>query len=154
MNRIVQALFFAPLRFLTVGCFLFFAFPLSVSATELINDGWSDGESAVFQGGFAAGESAAVRLMPPGPCPCVLNGVSVLIGGAPGNADIGLRIWDDSVAVSGKGKTATKNVASAGLIIPTAPTMKTCSSLSAAWKAGMAGSRSATSLSMRVLART
>ena len=65
-------------------------------AGELKNDAWPPTLSAAFQGGFVAGEAAAVRLTPPGPCPCPLNGVSVLIGGASGTADVGLRIWDDS----------------------------------------------------------
>ena len=63
---------------------------------ELKNDSWPPSLVAHFQGGFEAGESAAVRLTPVGPCPCTVDGVSVLIGGAPGSADFGLRIWDDS----------------------------------------------------------
>lgn len=62
---------------------------------ELKNDSWPASLVAHFQGGFAAGERAAVRLIPPGPCPCPISGVSVLIGGAAGFADVGLRIWDD-----------------------------------------------------------
>jgi hypothetical protein len=65
-------------------------------ANELKNDSWPPSLAAHFQGGFVVGEAAAVRLVPPGPCPCVLNGVSVLIGGAPGFGDFGLRIWDDA----------------------------------------------------------
>jgi len=64
-------------------------------SNELKNDSWWPYLVAHFQGGFLAGESAAVRLTPVGPCPCTVDGVSVLIGGAPGFADIGLRIWDD-----------------------------------------------------------
>ncbi len=63
---------------------------------ELKNDSWSPTLVAHFQDGFVAGETAAVRMTPVGPCPCSVDGVSVLIGGAPGFADIGLRIWDDS----------------------------------------------------------
>jgi uncharacterized damage-inducible protein DinB len=37
----------------------------------LANDGWVSGESVGFQAGFASGESAAVRLDPVGPCPCL-----------------------------------------------------------------------------------
>jgi len=65
-------------------------------ANELKNDSWPPSLVAHFQGGFEVGESAAVRLTPVGPCPCTVDGVSVLIGGAPGFVDIGLRIWDDS----------------------------------------------------------
>ena len=63
---------------------------------ELKNDSWPPSLVAHFQEGFVAGESAAVRMTPVGPCPCSIDGVSVLIGGAPGFADIGLRIWDDN----------------------------------------------------------
>jgi hypothetical protein len=65
-------------------------------ANELKNDSWPASLVAHFQEGFVAGESAAVRLVPPGPCPCTVGAVSVLIGGAPGTGDFGLRIWDDS----------------------------------------------------------
>jgi hypothetical protein len=67
-----------------------------VAVNELKNDSWPPSLVAHFQAGFAAGETAAVRLLPPGPCPCSVDAASVLIGGAPGFADIGLRIWDDS----------------------------------------------------------
>jgi len=73
-------------------------------ANELKNDSWPPSLIAHFQGGFAAGESAAVRLVPPGPCPCPVNGVSVLIGGAPGFANIGLRIWDDNALTDDPGE--------------------------------------------------
>jgi hypothetical protein len=72
-------------------------------ADELKNDAWPPSLAAHFQGGFLAGESAGIRLTPPGPCPCPINGVSVLIGGAPGFADIGLRIWDDSALTDSPG---------------------------------------------------
>lgn len=72
-------------------------------ADEVKNDSWPPSLAAHFQGGFLAGESAAVRMVPPGPCPCVLNGVNVLIGGAPGSADFGLRIWDDSALTTSPG---------------------------------------------------
>ncbi len=64
--------------------------------TELANDGWVDGQAAAFQGGFVAGETAAVRLVPPGPCPCSLDAVRFLFGGASGTEDVTLRIWNDS----------------------------------------------------------
>ena len=70
---------------------------------ELKNDSWPPSLVAHFQGGFEAGESAAVRLTPAGPCPCTVDGVSVLIGGAPGSADFGLRIWDDSALIDAPG---------------------------------------------------
>ncbi len=64
--------------------------------TELANDGWVDGQLAAFQAGFVAGETAAARLVPPGPCPCRLDAVRFLFGGALGTQDVILRIWDDS----------------------------------------------------------
>lgn len=64
--------------------------------TELANDGWVDGQLAAFQAGFVAGETAAARLVPPGPCPCRLDAVRFLFGGASGTHDVILRIWDDS----------------------------------------------------------
>jgi hypothetical protein len=62
----------------------------------LRNDGWEDGEVAVFQGGFVAGEIGAVRLVPTEPCPCDLNRVELLFGGSTGVATVTLRIWDDT----------------------------------------------------------
>jgi hypothetical protein len=70
---------------------------------ELKNDSWPPSLVAHFQQGFVAGETAAVRMTPVGPCPCSVDGVSVLIGGAPGFADIGLRIWDDSALTDDPG---------------------------------------------------
>lgn len=70
---------------------------------EIKNDSWPPSLVAHFQAGFAAGESAAVRLVPPGPCPCSVDLASVLIGGAPGFADIGLRIWDDAALADDPG---------------------------------------------------
>jgi hypothetical protein len=72
-------------------------------ADELKNDSWPPSLVAHFQGGFTAGEAAAVRMIPAGPCPCSVGAVSVLIGGAPGFADIGLRIWDDSTLTDDPG---------------------------------------------------
>jgi hypothetical protein len=72
-------------------------------AGEIKNDSWPPSLVAHFQAGFAAGETAAVRLVPPGPCPCSVDLASVLIGGAPGFADIGLRIWDDAAMTDDPG---------------------------------------------------
>ncbi len=62
----------------------------------LRNDGWEDGQSAAFQGGFVAGEIGAVRLVPGVACPCDLNRVELLFGGATGVRTVTLRIWDDT----------------------------------------------------------
>ena len=72
-------------------------------ADELKNDSWPPSLVAHFQGGFAAGEAAAVRMIPPGPCPCSVDAVNVLIGGASGFADIGLRIWEDGALTDDPG---------------------------------------------------
>jgi len=74
-----------------------------VLAEELKNDSWPPALVAHFQGGFLAGEAAAVRMTPAGPCPCSVDAVSVLIGGAPGFADIGLRIWEDGALTNDPG---------------------------------------------------
>ena len=71
--------------------------------TELANDGWVDGQVAAFQAGFAAGETAAARLVPPGPCPCRLDAVRFLFGGDAGTHDVILRIWDDSPGTAAPG---------------------------------------------------
>jgi hypothetical protein len=71
--------------------------------TELANDGWVDGQIAAFQGGFVAGETAAARLVPPGPCPCRLDAVRFLFGGASGTHDVILHIWNDSAGTDAPG---------------------------------------------------
>jgi hypothetical protein len=71
--------------------------------TELANDGWVDGQVAAFQGGFVAGETAASRLVPPGPCPCRLDAVRFLFGGASGTHDVILHVWDDSAGTATPG---------------------------------------------------
>jgi hypothetical protein len=59
-------------------------------------DGWTSGQVAVFQGGFVAGETAAIRLTPTGPCPCQVDEVRFLFGGGGGTHDVTIRIWDDT----------------------------------------------------------
>jgi hypothetical protein len=63
----------------------------------LANDGWRSGEAAVFGTSFVAGEIAAVRLSPTGPCPCPVAGAQLLFGGAPSTETVTLRVWDDDV---------------------------------------------------------
>jgi hypothetical protein len=63
---------------------------------DLRNDGWSSGQNAAFQAGFAPGEIAAVRLVPVEPCPCPLNRVRFLFGGDETIHTITLRVWDDA----------------------------------------------------------
>jgi hypothetical protein len=71
--------------------------------TQLANDGWIDGQTAAFQGGFVPGEIAAARLVPPGPCPCRLDAVRFLFGGASGTHDVILHVWDDSPGTDAPG---------------------------------------------------
>jgi hypothetical protein len=69
----------------------------------LANDGWVSGEPAFFQAGFEPGETAAVRLVPEGPCPCPITKVRFLFGGDAGTHDVTLRIWDDSALTDDPG---------------------------------------------------
>jgi hypothetical protein len=69
----------------------------------LANDGWVSGQNVAFQGGFAVGETAAVRLEPVGPCPCRLDKLQFLFGGAGGTLDVTFRIWDDSALTDAPG---------------------------------------------------
>ena len=71
--------------------------------TLLANDNWIDGQVVAFQGGFEPGEIAASRLVPPGPCPCRLDAVRFLFGGASGTHDVVLRVWDDSPGTDAPG---------------------------------------------------
>jgi hypothetical protein len=68
----------------------------AASAQLLANDSWVSGQPVSFQGGFVAGETAAVRLVPAGPCPCQVDEVRFLFGGSGGTHDVVLRIWDDA----------------------------------------------------------
>ena len=70
-------------------------FPAPATATELVNDGWSDGQAAVFQGGFVTGEIGASRFVPAGPCPCFVKEVSLLYGGAGLTRTVRLNFWED-----------------------------------------------------------
>ena len=75
-----------------------------VSGGELLaNDTWLNGDPAAFQAGFVAGETAAVRLVPEGPCPCPVDAIRFLFGGAPGTHDVTLRLWDDAALTAAPG---------------------------------------------------
>jgi hypothetical protein len=69
----------------------------------LANDTWLPGQTAAFQAGFLPGETAAVRLTPGGPCPCPVERIQFLFGGAAGTHDVTLRIWDDSALMDDPG---------------------------------------------------
>lgn len=71
--------------------------------TILQNDGFVDGQPVGFQGGFVAGESGAVRLLPAGPFPMAITRVQLLFGGAGTTRTVTLRIWDDSAGTTAPG---------------------------------------------------
>ncbi len=86
-----------PLRSMIFALLLLFLFSSPASATELINDGWSDGQPAVFQGGFVIGEIGAARFVPAGPCPCFITQVTLLYGGDSLTRTVRVHIWEDGV---------------------------------------------------------
>jgi hypothetical protein len=69
--------------------------PVLAQTEELQNDGWSSGQGAAFQGGFASGEIGAVRLVPTIACPCLVEKVSLLFGGATSTQMVSIQFWDD-----------------------------------------------------------
>jgi hypothetical protein len=69
--------------------------PVFAQTEELQNDGWSSGQGAAFQGGFANGEIGAVRLVPSIACPCQVQKVSLLFGGATSTQAVSIQFWDD-----------------------------------------------------------
>jgi hypothetical protein len=62
---------------------------------ELQNDGWSSGQTAAFQSGFVTGEIGAVRLVPTVACPCQVEKITLLFGGAPSTQMVAVQFWDD-----------------------------------------------------------
>ena len=63
MNRIVQPYHRRhTARHVWSAFFLLLLLPALAHATELVNDGWSDGQAAVFQEGFVTGEIGAARI--------------------------------------------------------------------------------------------
>ncbi|MBK7672425.1 MAG: hypothetical protein IPJ24_13755 [bacterium] len=89
--------------FLSTICLLLAAAAAQGQETILQNDAFVDGQSAAFQGGFVAGETAAVRLSPPGPFPMSVTRVQFLFGGATTTQVVTLRIWDDSAGAAAPG---------------------------------------------------
>lgn len=71
--------------------------------TILQNDGFVDGQPVGFQGGFVAGESGSVRLVPAGPFPMTVTRVQLLFGGSTATQTVTLRIWDDSAGTAAPG---------------------------------------------------
>jgi hypothetical protein len=70
-------------------------FPAAAQQEELGNDGFETGEAVNFQAGFVVDEIAAVRLVPTLACPCRVENVSLLFGGAGDTLPVVLRIWED-----------------------------------------------------------
>ena len=71
-------------------------------AEILRNDGYEDGGTVYFQGGFVAGETAAVRLVPSASGPQPLQDVFFLLGGNSSQVTITLNVWRDTgLAVPG-----------------------------------------------------
>ena len=62
--------------------------------TELANDGFTDGGEVGFQMGFVAGEIAAARFVPTGPCQ--VTKVRLLFGGSTSTETVIVHVWDDS----------------------------------------------------------
>lgn len=91
------------LRIASLALFVFALHAQSARAEILQLDSWISGGVAVFQGGFVADETAAVRLVPSGPCPCQVDEVRFLFGGGIGTHDVTIRIWDDSALTTAPG---------------------------------------------------
>jgi hypothetical protein len=69
--------------------------PAAAQQEELRNDGFETGQPVTFQAGFVEGEIAAVRLVPTLACPCRVETVSLLFGGAGDTLPVLLHIWED-----------------------------------------------------------
>jgi hypothetical protein len=97
------------LRLVRVLALVFYALlidptpPAMAHDTTLQVDGYTSGQNAAFQSGFIAGEIGAVRLTPPGPFPMQLKEVLFLFGGTSAQAQLVLRIYDDSAGTLNPG---------------------------------------------------
>jgi hypothetical protein len=77
-------------------CVLLLGAEVAAQTEELRNDGFQSGQPVSFQAGFVEGEIGAVRLVPTLPCPCRVESVSLLFGGAGDTVPVLLHIWDDA----------------------------------------------------------
>src|SRR5262245_66552994 len=75
---------------------LLLATAVTAQTEELRNDGFASGQPVSFQAGFIEGEIGAVRLVPTLSCPCRVESVSLLFGGAGGTLPVLVHIWDDA----------------------------------------------------------
>ena len=69
---------------------------VAAQTEELRNDGFETGQPVGFQDGFVQHEIGAVRLVPTLSCPCRVENVSLLFGGAGSTLPVLLHIWDDA----------------------------------------------------------
>ncbi len=72
------------------------AAPAQAVEIELKNDGFADGGTVLFQGGFAAGEIGASRLTPPAGGPYPVKKIRFMFGGAADVVNVRLHIWVDT----------------------------------------------------------
>lgn len=72
----------------------------AVCATELINDGWSEGQSAGIQTGFGSGDIGASRFVQVSNCPCSVTQVRFFLGGDIAAKTVRLHIWEDGAGTS------------------------------------------------------
>jgi hypothetical protein len=86
-----------------LACLLLLGSSAAAQQEELRNDGFDPGEAVSFQAGFVDGEIGAVRLVPTLACPCRLENVSLLFGGAGDTLAVILRVWDDSAGANDPG---------------------------------------------------
>jgi len=90
---------FRTICLLLLPALLALALAASPGRAEIFrNDGYEDGGSVAFQGGFVAGETAAVRLVQTTPGPQLLEDVHFLLGGASTSVTITLNIWRNTGA--------------------------------------------------------
>lgn len=87
------------MRRLVIKTIVFFASVWGSSAfavdETLQNDGFVSGAPVTFQAGFIAGEMAAARFVPQIACPCVVEKISLLFGGASTTHEVGINVWED-----------------------------------------------------------
>lgn len=74
----------------------------NAAAIEVKNDGYTPGQAANFQGGFAAGEAAGASLSS-GCGPTRLEFARFMFGGASGQQTVTLQVFDDSAGTATPG---------------------------------------------------
>jgi hypothetical protein len=69
----------------------------------LASDGFVSAAPASFAASFSATDVAAARFVPAGPCPCPLEDVRFLFGGASDPKVVKLHVWDDAALTDAPG---------------------------------------------------